>query len=410
MESLEEGVDEVSQSSDQKIVLHEGSHDEEAEFQRSRKKRFFEMGGNNSKQNYSYRLTMRKRVLKEYYSYDDFGYGNYDFGYGSYGGGFSSGKSGVMGTILGGVFNAGKVLVGATKEVARRIITGIKMIVPIIVGTFVPALQENYQKIFAEEKEDIKRIRAENEKVMKQVNAAFAGDAELFMFFAAPGAVTTGYLIKKAPQILDGMLSTVTGGVFDKTLRRHGRSDLFDSYRGPGGPLLSEKKDPEEEEKALKAKMEATALVDKAFRESPQAQIIRKELMERHAKTLRQAIEMANAVLGANSLDELERITGKSVPAEAMALMKGEAKPQPSKKPQPNDEEEKEEDEQSVTLTPEDRQMAEAQTLESTKAAIKNFYALPIKAFIEAATRLGVPRSHPIVAKHEEVIQRMGAQ
>lgn len=354
---------------------------------------------------------MRKRILLEY-SYDDFGYGNFDFGYGSYGsygGGFSSGKSGVLGSILGGVFNAGKVLVGAAKEVARRVITGVQMIVPIIVATFIPALQENYQKIFAEEKEDIRRIRAENQKVMNQVNSVFDGDAELFMFFAAPGAVTTGYLIKKAPKILDGMLSTVTGGVFDKTLRRHGRNDLFDSYQGPGGPLLREEKDSDEESKALKAKMEAAALVEKAFRESPQTQIIRKELMERHAKTLRQAIEMANAVLGANSLEELEKITGKSVPAEAMKLMKGEATPQPSKKPAPNEKEEEEEDEQPVALTPEDRQLAEAQTLASTKAAIKNFYALPIKAFIETADRLGVPRSHPIVAKHEEVIQRMGA-
>jgi hypothetical protein len=286
---------------------------------------------------------------------------------------------------------AGKVMMGQTKELARRVMTGVKMIFPMIVATFIPILRENYDKIFEEEKEDLERIRSEYSDVYAEVDKVMSGDAQLLMFFANPGAVAVKYLADTAPSATASLLSAVTGGVFDKALnkvkgRRRGRTsprDIFDSYAISFQNMLNEEK--EDGEPTLRDIVGSRKFVKAVLKASPKANIMQKDARAVYRKTISIAEEQAMSVLQAKTIAELEKIIKTQFPDN------------------------KEYEEFLKQMNDNEKKLTEAQLLESVKGSIKKFYTKPLEDRVAMAKEFGLSDDDLWVKDHMAAIAKINS-
>lgn len=231
-----------------------------------------------------------------------------DIGMGSMGDGLGAGS---MSAILGldGIINAGKTAIGKTKELSRKVATGVQVAFGIAVTTIIPWAETNYSEIFDKEKKDIAKIRAQYKGVYDAVDKAFDGEDFAFLAFcASPGLAMTAKAASLAPGAAKVLLGAVTGGLSDEFLdvanekaKTHG-SNLRAFF-------LGEKESTGRRRKAARAAEERKA--DEKYGRSEHREETSKEKRDRLAREF----AIANREHEAAEEEDNKKSTGSSPPS-----------------------------------------------------------------------------------------------
>ena len=348
------------------------------------------------------RTLKEHRILREYVRTvlreDDGGFG------GGMGGSEAMGAYGVhyaSGGQLYDIFvkpfvDVATVATGKTKEMSQRVQTMGKVAFETVATTLLPWLSSDYEEIFKKESEELDKIRSEYGDVYAATWDAFKNkDVALTAFFCYPGAVLTGFLAKKAPEVALKMLSVISGGEMDGVVGKikkafgggSGKSKGGGTFSSPGGDktpwmesILREAGEDKQKNKKQKLADIVTneKLVKKALN-SPKAQRMQKEAQAAMQNTLQQVFERAQAVVTSKSLEELQKKIGK--PLKGLDKLK-QAKP-------------------------EERASAEKQLLDSLRKSMKEFYAKSLEGQVKDAVEAGIPKDSGFVTAYSEVIRKI---
>lgn len=207
--------------------------------------------------------------------------------------------------------------VGKTKEVMRRGMTVLQTAFVSLMTTLVPFLTDSYDKMFAQEKADMQKIRSEYQSYYDATAKALgSGDAKMLAFIAFPGATLTGKFVKNSPKVAKGILSVATGGLTDKYLggsSPRGKSkeprDIFDSYVRAYKNLLSEEDETRKsEENSLASKIGSKMFINAVMDRSPTLTAAQKDAYKLHQRMLGERIKPIFEILDAKSIEELSKI------------------------------------------------------------------------------------------------------
>lgn len=226
------------------------------------------------------------------------------------------------------VFNVAK---GKTKEMSQRTQTLAKIGFEALATTLIPILADDYDQLFAEEQQELQKIKSEYAEVYNATwDVLRDNDVVLAAFMYAPAAVLSYAFFQEAPKAALDLLSVLGGGTLDafvqtfkmKFLSSNPSKNSFKKSEGPGmpfesfiqrAPMLLEdgSKSPEAVfKKNMQRKDVATALSN-----SPIVQRMQKQTQNVVRNSLTKAFEHIKGIMNAKSIDDLEKITKKNYQA-----------------------------------------------------------------------------------------------
>lgn len=370
-----------------------------------------------------------REVLKE----DDTGGAGFG-GIGSFDGGSGMGYMN-YGKDLKSIFiqpfvDAGGVIKASTSKALLRMKTLAKVSIEAILTTMIPFLKSNYEGIFKQEQEQLKKLKEKYKKAFEGVEKAFYNDVMVISFMISPEAFITAKLAQQAPRQVLGMLEVLTAGneglvaYFDDIKKRLDAidKDIKDdpaNYKiGPDGkmvpknqrgPYLTQKKRDllkkagltsgfardgqglaeapvapplqmtaqermgEEVARALK-----NPDVQKEIARSPYAAQMRGDAKALAADIERRVFGEASRVLSAQSLEDLQKILGR--PVEVSNLQ---------------------------TLDPQDQEAEKAAVLSQVKLAAKDFYLQALRADVEGLQKDGVDPNNLYIQTLQNIISKL---
>lgn len=266
---------------------------------------------------------------------------------------------------------------GKTKELSQKGQTLIRVAFETIATTLIPVLTDSYNEIFANEKEHIDKIRSEYAEVYQSNWDAFKDeDFQFLMFLYNPVRYVNGKILKKSPQAAIGLLSALTGGTLDPYLdkvkktfgigeaegpHRSKKSKNVSDVMGGGGGGYDVgwgdggghhgamegviREDDQGGKPSLEQVLNNPKLLEKV-NSSQTVQKMRRDAMQAVRAPLQQVYKQAQAVLRANSLQDLQQKLGKKLPGL----------------------------EKLNQVEPQARQAAEQQIMKGVKQSMKTFY------------------------------------
>jgi regulator of RNase E activity RraB len=372
-----------------------------------------------------------REVLKE----DDTGGAGYG-GIGDFAGGSGMGYMN-YGKDLKSIFiqpfvDAGGVIKASTSKALLRMKTLAKVSIEAILTTMIPFLKSNYEGIFKQEQEQLKKLKEKYKKAFEGVEKAFYNDVMVISFMISPEAFITAKLAQQAPRQVLGMLEVLTAGneglvtYFDDIKKRLDAidKDIKDdpaNYKiGPDGrmvpknqrgPYLTQKKRDLLKKAGLSSGLardgqslaeapvaqpfEMTAQqrmgeevaralknpdVQKEIARSPYAAQMRGDAKALAADIERRVLGEASRVLSAQSLEDLQKILGR--PVEVSNLQ---------------------------TLDPQDQEAEKAAVLSQVKLAAKDFYLQALKADVEGLQKDGVDPNNLYIQALQSIISKIAA-
>lgn len=257
------------------------------------------------------------------FSYDASGMYGYGYGYGYGGsGGISFGKGDLYKIFVEPFADVFKTIAGQTKEVSRRLVTLLEVALEGVLSTLIPFVSAEYGKIFDRESQDIERIRSEYKDVYARTNEAFGNnDIAVLAFMAYPAEFLASSISLKAPSFIRGMLGAITGGYSERVLKNVIESKIQQSN------VSSFKRLTEDEEKKTNKKPSLSDVVGSkkfilhSIKNSPKAAEVSRASQEAYLKSLIDTQEKAKQMLAIKTIDDVERISGKSKEIDKIKLM-----------------------------------------------------------------------------------------
>jgi hypothetical protein len=266
---------------------------------------------------------------------------------------------------------------GKTKELSQKGQTLVRVAFEAIATTLIPVLTDSYNEIFEHEKEKIDKIRGEYGEVYQSNWDAFKDeDFQFLMFLYNPARYINTKILKKSPQAALTMLGVLTGGTLDRYLdkvrdmfnigkdagphRDTGSKNVSDVMGGMGGGYDAGwgdsgghhgamegviREDEQGNKPSLAQVLNNPKLLEKV-NSSPIVQKMKRDAEQAIRQPLAQVFKQAQAVLRANSLQDLQQKLGKR--------LKGIEK--------------------LNHVEPQARQVAEQQLLAGVKKSMKTFY------------------------------------
>jgi len=282
------------------------------------------------------------------------------------------------------------VAAGKTKELSQKAQTVLKVAFESVATTLVPILKDSYGEIFAQEKEEIDKIKSQYSDVYGATWDAFKeSDVLIAAFMYRPDLFLNGAFARKAPKAAAKLLSVLSGGSLDKLLHGilsgGGGGKKTDHSEGPGMPF--EGVVYEDDEKQPNSKLDKLAQVadnkkvHKALTDNPKVQKMSEAGQNMTRSTLKKVFVQAQAVLGARTLQDIQNKLGKKLPG----LDKLAQVPQ------------------------QERQKTELSLLAGIKKGMKEFYVKQLEGQVKAAVEAGVPQDHPFVKDYQGVISKIKA-
>jgi hypothetical protein len=296
--------------------------------------------------------------------------------------------------------------IGKTKELSQKGQTLVKVAFETVATTLIPILTDSYNEIFAKEKERMDKIRQQYGEVYQANWDAFKdNDVQLVTFLYDPARFVLGKLLKQSPAVAMGLISTVTGGTIDKWLdhvkeeygvgkegepprtglERGGgkhKKNIEDIIPGGGGgydvgwgAMEGVVREDAQQEKPPLEQVLSNPKVVAAINNSKLAQQMRKQGEAAVREPLTQVFKQAQAVLKAQSVQDLQQKLGKRI--------KGA--------------------EQLQKVDPKARQAAEQTLMAGVKKSMKAFY---IKSLEQQAKKL---EGSPAVKDYQSVIGKIKA-
>jgi|SRR5579863_4002332 len=294
---------------------------------------------------------------------------------------------------------------GKTKELSQKAQTLTKVAFETVATTLIPILTDSYNEIFAKDKERMQKIRQQYGDVYKANWDAFKdNDVQLVGFLYDPARYILGKLLKKSPGVAMDLISTVTGGTIDGWLdkvkeeygiggdeevatgldvgggkkKKKNIEDLIPGGYGGGYDMGGMGMESVMREDGGKAKPTLEQLLSnpkvvQAINGSKLARQMKQQGEAAVREPLQQVFKQAQAVLKANSLQDLQQKLGKP--------LKGMEKLQ--------------------QVEPNARQAAEQTMLAGVKKSMKAFY---IKSLEQQAKKL---EGSPAVKDYQSVIGKI---
>ena len=298
-----------------------------------------------------------------------------------------------------------KTAAGKTAELSARVQTAVKVAFEAVATTLVPALSSDYARIFATEKQKLDSIKQRYADVYRGTSGALLGnDVLVASFMFAPWAFLSAAMVKKSPSAALAVVQVLGGGnsvierFVSQVKQRYGGSGGSDgkwsSRESPGADtwafegtqyvgcvIVEDAEGGKEPKRPPLAQLLTSRKLRAALESSP---IARKMGSDGHnviQATLRDVLEKAKAVLGASSIEDLERSLGKQVPA-----LTGLKKLQDS-----------------------ERAQAEQEVLRRVRAAMRKVYTANLKAQAKSAIEAGLARDNPYVKAYADAIKKIEA-
>src|SRR5581483_8494974 len=243
---------------------------------------------------------------------------------------------------------------GKTKELSQKAQTLVRVAFETIATTLIPVLTDSYNEIFQKEKENIDKIRQEYAEVYQANWDAFKDEDFLFLsFMYDPAKFIIGSLAKKAPGAAIGLLSTLTGGTIDGYLDRlkkelggeegpHRKDDKnlnkamgggggydLGGYgdMGFGGHMEGVIREDADKQQASGDQMLNNPKLIAAVNDSQLGRKMRQQAQQLIRTPLTQVYKQAQAVLKANSVQDLQQKLGKRIKgAEKLAQIEPNAR------------------------------------------------------------------------------------
>lgn len=338
-------------------------------------------------------MTPTQRLLREYVqevlNEDDGGdYGGLTGGEGGSGGSgnpYGSGKD-LYNAFVKPFVNVFQTAAGKAKELSVSTQTLAKTAYEVLATSLVPFLQDDYERIFADEKRNIDKVRKEYSKVYQDTWDAFkSSDLCVAAFLYRPDVFLTAGFAKTAPKAAAKLLSVLSGGKLNKALQKYkllaGTTDVKMKWSTPvdwSGPMegvIHEAGEPPI------VKFVNDERVKKILADSQVVKQMMSAGQELVHGTLKNVYREASGVLGAKSVEDLQSKIGKKLPG----MDKLNAVPE------------------------QERPAAEQALLTATKASLKQFYAKSLQLQVDKAVKQGVPQDHPFVAVYTKVIEKIKA-
>lgn len=347
-----------------------------------------------------------REYVKEVLSEDSFGAstlsdagitaGDISAAAGPYGMAFGS-REDLKNTFITPFTDVFKTAVGKSKEITRKARSLVTVSFGVILTTLIPGLSAKYSKIFEKEKKDIEKIRGQYKDVYEMTNKALgSADAAFVAFMTAPDLTLSALAISKSPEVVKGILSTLTGGLSD---------DLFKKVKDANFEEMEDESSDRKTDKSKKKKRtdkakavtgesllrENSEEVDKKIlsnrrflRKSLSNSIslgeIQKVATESYRTSLSEVYKQAVAVLKeVKTVEDLEKFTGKKVP-EAEDLKK---------------------------LPPQEKEKAEKMLIDAARKTMKEFYIKNLQSQIDVVVKAGIPEEAPYVQDFKAVIQKI---
>ena len=289
---------------------------------------------------------------------------------------------------------------GKTKEISKSAQNLLRTSFEAIGTTVLPMFKDDYERIFADEKNAIDKIRREYADVYKSNWDAFQKDDALCVAFAyRPDLFLDVAAVKKAPKVAVKMLSVLSGGsldpiitkLFKKAAQKKGKNEedivkqLAKLYADKGEKGKKHESIIREEDGNESSNPLVTLVTNKdvmnVIANNPRVVAMEKEGKNIVRTTLANAYKQVRSVAQAKNIDDLQKILGK--PIEGADQLK--------------------------QLQPQERQAAEANLVKTLKQSIKEFYAKNLEAQVKSAIDHGVPQNHPYVNDYKSVIQKIKA-
>lgn len=341
-----------------------------------------------------------REVLREDYGGD---YGGMDM-MGPYGMEFVS-RDQLYDIFVKPFVNVVGVAAGKTKELSQKGQTLLKVAFEAVATTLIPWLRDDYEEIFATEKQAIDKIRSEYGQYYDAVWDAFKNsDVMIAAFMYRPDLFLTAGLASKAPKVAAKLLSVLSGGVLDNVLgellkgsdggSKSSKKSKSSSSRSVGGmgdswgstgmgdmgyfESVIREADDEGSEGPLE-KLVKNKKVRQLVANSEETQKLAAVGQDVVRGTLKNVFKKAQGVLSAKSLDDLQKKLGKKLPGMEKL----------SKVPQ------------------QERQKAEQQLIMGVKKSMKEFYVKQLESQVKKAVESGVPQNHPFVKDYMNVISKV---
>jgi|SRR5579885_516786 len=298
---------------------------------------------------------------------------------------------------------------GKTKELSQRGQTLLRVTFETVATTLIPFLTDSYNEIFEHEKEKLDKIRSEYAEVYRSNWDAFKDeDFQLLAFMYNPGRFITSKVLKKSPAVAVELLSIVSGGTLDAYLdpikkaldsgeepltgldrangKRKNVEDVFGSgggggydvgWGGGGGHHMEGviREAEGSQQPATPEQKLANPKLIQAVNNSQMARKMRQQAQQLVRAPLTQVYKQAQAVLGANSIQDLQQKLGKR--------LKGAEKLE--------------------QIEPQARQAAEQQLMAGVKKSMKDFY---IKSLTQQAKKF---EGTPVLDDYKQAISKIKA-
>lgn len=339
-----------------------------------------------------------EKLLKEYVksiiTEDDGGFGGFggDMG-GMYGMDFTGGDQSRLAKVFITPFtDVLKTAAGKGKEISTKAQTVAKVAFEALATTLIPVLASDYNSIFADEKQQIEKLRSQYKDVYDRTWTAIKdNDVLSAAFMYAPAAMITATVARKAPVPVLDTISILSGGKLDgfvskvkKKLQLGDEKKMDDKDSGSfeeafiavGGTLILEKS---KKKQADVGKILTQKGVVSALQSSPIVQRMQASGQAAIRGTLEKLFDRMRDIQSAKSVQELGSKLGKQIPGV----------------------------EKLQQIPEQERAQMEQALLQSAKEGAKKLYISQLQATVQGAVKAGVPEDHPMVRDYQTAIAKI---
>lgn len=334
---------------------------------------------------------MSTKLLKKYISQilresDD--YGGFDMsgnaGDSPFGASFGSEKD-LYNVFVKPFTDVAATAAGKGKELSQKAQTLAKVGFEAIATSFLPFLQDDYEKIFAKEEEAITKLKSQYKDIYDSTWTAFRDhDVLTAAFMYAPAAMITAKIAQQAPIQTIKVLNVLTGGNLDgflnkvlKVLKPDTKKPL-DRDSGEGMPMEGIIRELHKKQIDI-GKVLTQKKLKQAIDDNPKTTKMRTDAKEVLESSLNQVLKRANAISGATSIQDLESKLGTK--------LKGTDKLQ--------------------QVPANERQALEQNLIKGLKKSAISMYIKGLTQQVDKAEKQGVPAEHPYVVLIQGVISKL---
>lgn len=273
---------------------------------------------------------------------------------------------------------------GETKQLSQKLQTLGKVAFQTIGTTILPMFQDDYEEIFANEKQQIDKIKNQYQDVYSRTWTAIKdADVMAAAFMYDPAGLFTTKVLKHSPNQVMNLLNILTGGSLDNAIsklkQKSGKNEKFDASSiekffnntdesvRTGRPLLIERN------------LEVKSKIKELIGDNPTVQRMQADMKGVVRNSLEKIFDKANSIGKARSVEELAKAINKNIPE----LKKIQALQEP------------------------ERSQVEQKLLQAIKGSMKSFYVKQLTDKVKNAIESGVPSDHAYLNDLKSAIQKI---